>query len=91
MGAKGANFHANVPIRMGYEREVAEIQELYLGGKKDEAGAKVPRALIEELSLIGPREKIRDDLAKWRESAVTTLLVSGDPTTLRAAAELVLG
>jgi F420-dependent oxidoreductase-like protein len=91
MGAKGANFHANVPIRMGYEREVAEIQELYLGGKKDEACAKVPRALIEQLSLIGPREKIRDDLAKWRESAITTLLVSGDAATLRAAAELVLG
>ena len=91
MGAKGANFHANVPIRMGYEREVAEIQELYLDGRKDEAGAKVPRKLIEALSLIGPREKIREDLAKWRESPVTTLLVSGDAATLRAAAELVLG
>jgi F420-dependent oxidoreductase-like protein len=90
MGAKGANFHANVPIRMGYEREVDEIQELYLGGRKEEAGAKIPTALIEELSLIGPREKIRDDLAKWRESVVTTLLVSGDADTLRAAAELVL-
>ena len=91
MGARGANFHANVPIRMGYEREVAEIQELYLDGKKAEAGAKVPTALIEELSLIGPREKIRDELARWRESVVTTLLVSGDAATLRAAAELVLG
>jgi F420-dependent oxidoreductase-like protein len=91
MGAKGANFHANVPIRMGYEREVAEIQELYLSGKKDQACAKVPSALIEQLSLIGPPEKIRDDLAKWRQSVVTTLLVSGDAATLRAAAELVLG
>ena len=91
MGAKGANFHANVPIRMGYEREVDEIQELYLSGKKDEAGAKIPRKLIEELSLIGPREKIREDLGKWRESAVTTLLISGDAATLRGAAELVLG
>jgi F420-dependent oxidoreductase-like protein len=91
MGAKGANFHANVPIRMGYEKEVAEIQELYLAGKKDEAGAKIPRALIEELSLIGPAEKIRADLEKWRESVVTTLLVSGDAQTQRAAAELVLG
>src|SRR3984957_17619613 len=91
MGAKGANFHANVPIRMGYEREVDEIQELYLSGKKDEAGAKIPRKLIEELSLIGPREKIREDLAKWRESAVTTLLISGAAAPLRAAAELVLG
>ena len=91
MGAKGTNFHANVAIRMGYEAEVAEIQELYLGGRKDEAAAKIPRALIDELSLVGPPEKIRDDLAKWRESIVTTLLVSGDAATLRAAAELVLG
>jgi len=91
MGAKGANFHANVPIRMGYEKEVVEIQDLYLSGRKDEAGAKIPMALIEELSLIGSREKIRDDLARWRESIVTTLLVSGDATTLQTAAELVLG
>ncbi len=91
MGAKGANFHANVPIRMGYEKQVGEIQDLYLDGKKAEAGAKVPTALIQELSLIGSREQIREDLAKWRESVVTTLLISGDAATLRNAAELVLG
>ncbi len=90
MGAKGTNFHANVAIRMGYEREVDQIQELYLGGKKDEAGAAVPRDLIEELSLVGPREKIRDDLQKWRESIVTTLIVGADGPTLRTVAELVL-
>jgi F420-dependent oxidoreductase-like protein len=82
MGAKGTNFHANVAIRMGYEREVEEIQELYLGGNKDEAGAKVPRELIEELSLVGPPAKIREDLQKWRESIVTTLLVSADAASL---------
>ena len=91
MGAKGANFHANVPIRMGYEKEILEIQDLYLGGRKDEAAAKIPSELIEQLSLIGPREKIRDDLDKWRESIVTTLLITGDMETVRAAAELVLG
>jgi F420-dependent oxidoreductase-like protein len=91
MGAKGTNFHANVAIRMGYEAEVDEIASLYLEGKKDEAGAKVPRKLIEQMSLIGPKEKIRDDLGQWRESIVTTLLVSGDAATLRMAAELVLG
>ncbi len=91
MGAKGTNFHANVPIAMGYEREVEEIAELYLSGRKDEAAAKVPRRLIEEMALIGPREKIRDELERWRESIVTTLLISGDESTLRAAAELVLG
>jgi F420-dependent oxidoreductase-like protein len=91
MGAKGANFHANVPIRMGYEDEVNEIQDLYLAGKKDEAAAKVPTALIEQLSLIGPRDKIKHDLDAWRESLVTTLLVQGDRDTIRAAAEIVLG
>jgi|GraSoiStandDraft_16_1057320.scaffolds.fasta_scaffold311015_1 F420-dependent oxidoreductase-like protein len=91
MGAREVNFHANVAIRMGYEREVREIQDLYLGGHKDDAAAKLPRTLIEELSLVGPAEKIRDDLAKWRESIVTTLLVSGDAATIRAAAEIVLG
>ncbi len=90
MGAKGANFHANVPIRMGYEDEVRRIQELYLSGHKEEAAAAVPTRLIEQLTLIGPKEKIRDELEAWRESAVTTLLIGGDAQTLRTAAELVL-
>jgi F420-dependent oxidoreductase-like protein len=91
MGAKGTNFHANVAIKMGYEAEVDEIAELYLSGKKDDAAAKVPRGLIEQMALIGSREKIREDLERWRESIVTTLLISGDAATMRAAAELVLG
>ncbi len=91
MGAKSTNFHANVAIRMGYEQEVAKIQELYLGGHKQEAAAAVPTRLIEQLTLIGPKEKIRHDLEAWRESIVTTVLVGGDPQTLRTAAEIVLG
>jgi F420-dependent oxidoreductase-like protein len=91
MGAKGRNFHANVAIRMGYEAMVDQVQELYLGGKKDEAAAAIPQELIEKLSLIGPTDKIREDLDAWRESIVTTLLISGDAATARTAAELVLG
>jgi F420-dependent oxidoreductase-like protein len=91
MGARGTNFHANVAIRMGYEAEVAKIQELYLGGHKAEAAAAVPTRLLEQLTLIGPADKIRHDLEAWRDSIVTTLLIAGDPPTLRAAAELVLG
>ena len=91
MGARSANFHANVPIRMGYEAEVKQIQDLYLSGKKQEAAAAVPRELIEQLTLIGPPEKIRHDLEAWRESSVTTLLIGGDPATLGTAAELILG
>jgi F420-dependent oxidoreductase-like protein len=91
MGAKGANFHANVPARMGYEDEIREIQDLYLDGKKDEAAAAIPGELIEKMTLVGPPDKIRHDLEAWRESMITTMLISGDAETLRTAAELVLG
>lgn len=91
MGAKGANFHNDVPRRMGYEAEAEKIQDLYLEGKKDEAAAAVPTALVEELALIGPEEKIRHDLEAWRESIATTLLVGGETAMVRRAAELVLG
>ncbi len=92
MGARGGkNFHANVAIRMGYEREVAEIQELYLQGRKNEAAARVPRELMTSMSLLGPADKIRHDLQRWEDSFVTTLMIHGDRETLRQAAELVLG
>src|SRR4051812_9307476 len=91
MGARGKNFHANVAIRMGYEEMVDKVADLYLDGKRDEAGAAIPTELIEKLSLIGPKEKVREDLQAWRESIVTTLLIQADVTLVRTAADLVLG
>ena len=91
MGARGANFHNDVPRRMGYEAEAEKIQDLYLDGKKDEAAAAVPTQLIEELALIGPEDKIRHELEAWRESIATTLLIGGDAAMVRKAADLVLG
>jgi F420-dependent oxidoreductase-like protein len=89
MGARDMNFHFDVFARMGYEGAARQIQDLYLDGKKDEAAAAVPTAMVEDIALVGPREKIRDDLEAWRESIATTLLVSGDVATLRTMAELV--
>jgi F420-dependent oxidoreductase-like protein len=91
MGARGANFHHDVAVRLGYEAEAKRIQDLYLDGKKDEAAAAVPTRLVEELALIGSEDKIRDDLEVWRESIVTTLVVGGDAATLRRIAGLVHG
>ena len=91
MGAKGKNFHANVPIRMGYGDMVETVQDLYLDGKKQEAAEAIPFELIDQMSLIGPPDKIRHDLEAWRDSFVTTLLIGGDAATVRTAAELVLG
>ncbi|MFN8103834.1 MAG: LLM class F420-dependent oxidoreductase [Acidimicrobiia bacterium] len=91
MGARDANFHLDVFARMGYEAEAVRIQELYLAGDKAAATALVPRKLVEEVALIGPREKVRDELARWEESLVTTLLIgSHDLATVRMMAELVL-
>jgi len=91
MGAKEMNFHFDVFARMGYEDVARKVQSLYLDGHKDAAAAAVPTAMVEDIALIGPREKIRDDLEAWRESIATSLLVSGDVATLRTLAELVLG
>jgi F420-dependent oxidoreductase-like protein len=90
MGAKDVNFHARVYERMGYEAEVAKIQELYLSGHQADAIAAVPTKLIEETALIGPKEKLRDDLAAWQESFVTSLLIPPDIATMRVMAELLL-
>ena len=91
MGARSMNFHHEVAVRMGYGAEARKIQELFLQGKKDEAAAAVPTKLVEQLSLIGPPDKIRHDLEAWRESGVTSLLIVGGPQLLRQASELVLG
>jgi F420-dependent oxidoreductase-like protein len=91
MGAKGQNYYTSLVARYGYERESAEIQDLYLGGKKMEAIAAVPDSLVDEVALVGDRDRIADRLEAWRESPVTTLLIQArDTATLRTMAELLL-
>lgn len=91
MGAKGKNFYNDLAKRYGYEKAAEQIQELYLGGKKMEALRAVPDDLVDELSLIGSKQRIADRLDVWRQAGVTTLILnSTDPKTLRTLAELVL-
>ncbi len=90
MGAREANFHLDVFSRMGYEEACAKIQDLYLAGDKGAAIAAVPTDMVEAVALVGPMAKIADDLEMWRESVVTTLVVSGPPQLLEAMAELAM-
>jgi len=90
MGARGANFHFEAIARAGFEAEATKIQELYLAGQKKDAIAAVPTAMVEAMALVGPPEKIRDDLAAWKAGVVTTLLVTGPPVLLRTLAEIAL-
>jgi F420-dependent oxidoreductase-like protein len=91
MGARGANFYNALVSRYGYEAEAREIQELFLDGKHRDAAAAVPDALVDEVALVGPRERIAERLEAWRESGATQLLVQvRDLGTLQTMAELVL-
>jgi F420-dependent oxidoreductase-like protein len=91
MGAKKRNFHMELMARMGFEAEAHRIQELFLAGNRNEAIAAVPDRFADEISLVGPLDRIKDRLQAWRDTPVTTLLVgSRDPALLRTMAELVL-
>jgi F420-dependent oxidoreductase-like protein len=89
MGAREKNFYFNVVCRYGYEEAAQKIQGLYLAGKKMEAMAAVPDALVDEISLCGPKERIKDLLAPWRSSGITTMICNtSDPAAIRAISEL---
>jgi len=91
MGAKGKNFYNALVRRYGWEADAERIQELYLGGHHRDAIAAVPDALVDAVALVGPKERIADRLAAWRETPVTTLVV-GSPQreALQVIAELLL-
>jgi F420-dependent oxidoreductase-like protein len=91
MGARGKNFYNELVCRYGYEAAAKTVQDLYLSGKKEEAAAQVPDALVDEIALCGPRERIKERLARWKSSGVTTLICgTGQAEALRVMAELVL-
>jgi F420-dependent oxidoreductase-like protein len=88
MGARGRNFYNDLACRYGFEEAAKKIQDLYLAGKKDEAAAAVPDQLADEVSLVGPPQRIRDRLAAWRASGVTTIVCgTRQPEALRVLAE----
>ncbi len=91
MGAREANFHFEVFARMGYEAECIKIQDLYLAGKKAEAIAAVPLAMVEDVALVGPIDKIKGELPRWKETCLTSMLVSGPAKMLPFFADLILG
>ena len=91
MGARNKNFYNDYAKRLGYEGEAKKIQDLYLDGKKMEAMAAVPDKLVDEIALVGSKERIQERLAAWKVSGVTDMLVgAGQPEALRALAEALL-
>ena len=89
MGAKEANFHNAVFVRMGYEALAAEVQDLYLSGEKERATALIPDELVDDMHIVGTAGEVREKVAAWEETGVTTLMLSArSADEIRKIAEL---
>lgn len=95
MGARSKNFYNDLAKRLGYEEAAETIQNYYLEGKKKEAEAAVPTKLIDEISLVGPADRIKDRMQAWKDvgrsnKVRTMVLTGGTVEALRVAAEAAL-
>jgi F420-dependent oxidoreductase-like protein len=76
MGSRRQNFYNRLAVRYGFEEAARRVQDLYLEGKREEAGAALPDELIDLVTLCGPKEHVRERLAVYREAGVGTLMVT---------------
>src|SRR5580700_766766 len=95
MGARSRNFYNDLTKRLGYEAAAVAIQDHFLAGRRNDAAAAVPDALIDEISLVGPPDRIKDRLQAWQALAeynwVGSLVLAGaDAEAMRVVAEAVL-
>ncbi|HVC51188.1 MAG TPA: LLM class F420-dependent oxidoreductase [Stellaceae bacterium] len=95
MGARSRNFYNDLAKRLGYQEAAETIQEHFLAGRREAAAAAVPDALIDEISLVGPPDRIRDRLQAWQALAadhrVGSIVLSGaDAAAMRVVAEAML-
>jgi len=95
MGARSKNYYNDLAKRLGYEAAAVAIQDHFLAGRREEAKAAVPDALIDEIALVGTKERIRDRLEAWKELGkdhrIGTLVLTGATAeALRVVAEAVL-
>ena len=95
MGARDKNFYNSYATQLGYGDAARKIQDLYLAGKKAEAAAAIPEALVDACHLVGPAARIRDRLQRWiaagKKGHVGSMLIrSSQPKTLELLAEVML-
>jgi F420-dependent oxidoreductase-like protein len=76
MGSREQNFYNRLAQRYGFADAAKKVQDLYLDGKREEAGAALPDELIDLVSLCGPKDVVRERLAVFRDAGVGTLIVT---------------
>lgn len=95
MGARNKNFYNDYTVKLGFEAEAKEIQDLYLAGHHREAVAAVPDELVDQVSLVGPKDRIRDHAQRWQQAAKEThigslLFSARQPEAIELLAEIFL-
>ena len=87
MGSAGATSTTPSCSAMASRTPRARSRTSTSTGKKNEAAAAVLAELIDTITLVGPREKVRDRLAVYRGAGVGTLIVSAVSSDLSAHAD----
>ncbi len=95
MGARNKNFYNNYAKALGFEDAAVEIQDHFLAGRKDEAMAAVPAEMIDAMHLVGPADRIRERLQRWKEAGnkgqVASMMIgTGQPEALELVASEML-
>ena len=89
MGAKDKNFYKDYISSLGFVTECEKIQDAYLAGRPKEALSLVPDQLVDAFYLVGPKERITERFATWKDSPVTSMLLNThQPEAIRLMAEL---
>ena len=84
MGSRQHNFYNEAYRRAGYEDAAIEVQRLWLDGRREEAAARVPDALVLQTNLLGSDAMVAARIRAYRDAGVTTLRVEPEGATLAA-------
>jgi F420-dependent oxidoreductase-like protein len=82
MGSRQQNFYNAAFRRAGYEDACEEVQRLWLDGRRDEAIARVPDALVIQTTLLGDDESVRARVRAYRDAGITTLRLQPEGRSL---------
>jgi F420-dependent oxidoreductase-like protein len=86
MGLPGVNYYHDTFARLGYEAECARITAAYATEGQASAAALVTDAMIADVALVGPLGRITDELGRWAESVVDTVVLRGATADIAAIA-----
>lgn len=78
MGSKQTNFYNEAFQRSGYQEDALAIQALWKQGKRDEAAARVPDAMITQFQAIGTPEMVRERFLKYQSVGVNSISLRTD-------------